>query len=237
WFLFLNNTDILARQVFPQYPNPLVNCPVHAVVCTPPAGLGQFLKPDLAAFASNFQTPKVEQASLHIEREVAHRLAVGVSYIYVHGENLIRARDVNLPPPVNVTYPVYDASGNSFLGTYYDVASFSSWQFSPSVTCAFPPCINPLVRPISQLGAVDRKSTRLNSSHVSISYAVFCLKKKKKCRSHRSRHRSAQTLQLRLAVVACLLAHDHQTVSTTCHSPISPTNHRPLYYILLPFAT
>src|SRR5207249_5209262 len=27
---------------------------------------------------------------------------------------------------------------------------------------------------------VDRKSTRLNSSHVSISYAVFCLKKKKK---------------------------------------------------------
>src|SRR5207249_11035166 len=28
--------------------------------------------------------------------------------------------------------------------------------------------------------AGDRKSTRLNSSHVSISYAVFCLKKKKK---------------------------------------------------------
>src|SRR3712207_7586099 len=28
--------------------------------------------------------------------------------------------------------------------------------------------------------AVDRKSTRLNSSHANISYAVFCLKKKKK---------------------------------------------------------
>src|SRR5690242_21581707 len=28
----------------------------------------------------------------------------------------------------------------------------------------------------------DRKSTRLNSSHMSISYAVFCLKKKKKMR-------------------------------------------------------
>src|SRR5207302_8677558 len=27
---------------------------------------------------------------------------------------------------------------------------------------------------------IDRKSTRLNSSHVKISYAVFCLKKKKK---------------------------------------------------------
>src|SRR5690606_42090071 len=29
-------------------------------------------------------------------------------------------------------------------------------------------------------GRQDRKSTRLNSSHVKISYAVFCLKKKKK---------------------------------------------------------
>src|SRR5438309_6113797 len=29
-------------------------------------------------------------------------------------------------------------------------------------------------------GVVDRKSTRLNSSHSSISYAVFCLKKKNK---------------------------------------------------------
>src|SRR5437870_11383249 len=29
-------------------------------------------------------------------------------------------------------------------------------------------------------GSRDRKSTRLNSSHVAISYAVFCLKKKKK---------------------------------------------------------
>src|SRR5437870_10170914 len=30
----------------------------------------------------------------------------------------------------------------------------------------------------------DRKSTRLNSSHVAISYAVFCLKKKKKSKQH-----------------------------------------------------
>src|SRR5947209_17033109 len=31
----------------------------------------------------------------------------------------------------------------------------------------------------------DRKSTRLNSSHANISYAVFCLKKKKKKRQNR----------------------------------------------------
>src|SRR5438874_8389283 len=43
-------------------------------------------------------------------------------------------------------------------------------------------------RPEGLLGWVhekgDRKSTRLNSSHVEISYAVFCLKKKKNSKIH-----------------------------------------------------
>src|SRR5438874_8198941 len=44
-------------------------------------------------------------------------------------------------------------------------------------------------RPTSQIASEvieseDRKSTRLNSSHVEISYAVFCLKKKKKHINH-----------------------------------------------------
>src|SRR5947199_3783103 len=34
--------------------------------------------------------------------------------------------------------------------------------------------------PRRRAGGADRKSTRLNSSHLGISYAVFCLKKKKK---------------------------------------------------------
>src|SRR5688572_32243040 len=33
---------------------------------------------------------------------------------------------------------------------------------------------------MSEYATIDRKSTRLNSSHSQISYAVFCLKKKKK---------------------------------------------------------
>src|SRR5947209_13121856 len=37
----------------------------------------------------------------------------------------------------------------------------------------------PQLRP-TRRGQVDRKSTRLNSSHANISYAVFCLKKKTK---------------------------------------------------------
>src|SRR6266496_5332802 len=38
----------------------------------------------------------------------------------------------------------------------------------------------------------DRKSTRLNSSHVEISYAVFCLKKKKNTNSQRTLQRTSK---------------------------------------------
>src|SRR5437660_4062687 len=41
----------------------------------------------------------------------------------------------------------------------------------------------PLLDRVRAVAEVDRKSTRLNSSHVAISYAVFCLKKKNKKRS------------------------------------------------------
>src|SRR3989442_10640573 len=45
---------------------------------------------------------------------------------------------------------------------------------------------------------LDRKSTRLNSSHVRISYAVFCLKKKK------NRHRTDPTLSSAVQRHECL---------------------------------
>src|SRR3712207_8226599 len=45
------------------------------------------------------------------------------------------------------------------------------------------PCIHASMHPCIQ----DRKSTRLNSSHANISYAVFCLKKKKNCKPPNSR--------------------------------------------------
>src|SRR5690606_42072946 len=48
-------------------------------------------------------------------------------------------------------------------------------QFQQRVASPAPPGLRPRLAPVQ-----DRKSTRLNSSHVKISYAVFCLKKKKK---------------------------------------------------------
>src|SRR5256885_12207735 len=49
-------------------------------------------------------------------------------------------------------------------------------------------------RSVKSIRLRDRKSTRLNSSHLVISYAVFCLKKKKPQRQQAERHRGDPTL-------------------------------------------
>src|SRR3712207_7555450 len=49
--------------------------------------------------------------------------------------------------------------------------AFQTWMQEQSKA------IGPYARDVN--AALDRKSTRLNSSHANISYAVFCLKKKK----------------------------------------------------------
>src|SRR5258707_6268342 len=55
---------------------------------------------------------------------------------------------------------------------------------------------------VSRLGRShgDRKSTRLNSSHANISYAVFCLKKKKKYRSRAWISRTSSGESVRLSI-------------------------------------
>jgi hypothetical protein len=77
-----------------------------------------------------------------------------VSYSFVHGQDLIRARDLNLSQPTSVQYPILDSSGVNVLG-YGTIESFSTWQLTQSLTCPFPPCVNRLTRPIPQLGSID----------------------------------------------------------------------------------
>src|SRR5690606_42053668 len=58
-----------------------------------------------------------------------------------------------------------------------DLGSRGGSAWAPRRGRASPP---PSPSPGTAASRADRKSTRLNSSHVKISYAVFCLKKKKK---------------------------------------------------------
>lgn len=173
--LFLDNSNYYDHQVFPTYPNPMVSCPVISS-CMVPAGFTQGITNDVSAFAPNFVTPRVQQTSLTLEREIADKTTIAVSYLYVHGEHLIRARDVNLPPPVALNYPIFDSTGSIFQGGYYTVDSFATWQYTQSLTCPFPPCINPLGRPIAQLGAIDEfqsaASSVYNGATLSINHRM-----------------------------------------------------------------
>src|SRR5207249_5354135 len=97
-------------------------------------------------------------------------------------------------PPLTYTLSLHDALpiySKSATARYALEPSANAWnRFSfllVCVACAFRRCPGiKIARRISSqylgrsvgLGLQDRKSTRLNSSHVSISYAVFCLKKK-----------------------------------------------------------
>jgi hypothetical protein len=118
----------------------------------------------------------VQQANLTLEKEIADHTTVAVSLLNVRGEHLIRALDVNLPQPTALTYPIFDSTGSIFQGGYYTVDSFATWQFSRTLTCPFPPCINPLGRPIAQLGAINEfqsaASSYYNGATLSINRRV-----------------------------------------------------------------
>src|SRR5436309_9101007 len=58
------------------------------------------------------------------------------------------------------------------------------WTFTVALTVLISFSLSdPPRHSVSSVLSSDRKSTRLNSSHVKISYAVFCLKKKKKTKT------------------------------------------------------
>src|SRR2546430_17655258 len=93
---------------------------------------------------------------------------------------------------ISPIYPIYiffffndTATTEIYTLSLHDALPIST-RYSRDIANSFDrnllPCANQTSRPSLRLRAVgiDRKSTRLNSSHSQISYAVFCLKKKKK---------------------------------------------------------
>src|SRR2546422_8104803 len=78
-------------------------------------------------------------------------------------------------PPRSTPFPTRRSSDLKILSF---IAVFVSTSFT-SLTFAQMPCESDVERIQIEEVREDRKSTRLNSSHGYISYAVFCLKKKK----------------------------------------------------------
>jgi hypothetical protein len=169
--LFLDNSIPAQAALIPKYPNALAFCPPGTVVCTPPSSVAGLLTSTVSAFAPNFQTPYTEKASLTVQREFGWKIVGTVSYEYVHGIHEIRSLDVNLPAPTITDYPVYNDTGSVFLGMY-DVASFATTQTTQSVTCPYPPCINPVQRPDPRLGAINSFQSESSSIYNGMSVSL-----------------------------------------------------------------
>src|SRR5438270_5311356 len=101
------------------------------------------------------------------------------------GYNFNGGRHLNRP--INANAPRGDLLVRNWQAAYSDPSSYATVGgplgvgLGPS-SQGFLPCnINPNNgQPWVDIAGQDRKSTRLNSSHSQISYAVFCLKKKNK---------------------------------------------------------
>src|SRR3712207_7941292 len=86
-------------------------------------------------------------------------------------------------PPRSTLFPYTTLFRSmSFLFLHF----FSTYQWKTKLLIHFA-LFNAMLSITALAGQRDRKSTRLNSSHANISYAVFCLKKKK-YRMHLSAH-------------------------------------------------
>src|SRR3712207_7723547 len=83
---------------------------------------------------------------------------------------LFRSSDPQAPGLEAAPFQV--VSGSSGAASVFD-----NGMATPAVDWIRDGVLTNLIRP--RAWALDRKSTRLNSSHANISYAVFCLKKKK----------------------------------------------------------
>src|SRR2546426_5363337 len=130
-----------------------------------------------------------ELPSIYLYDEIGTALFEAITFLPEYGltradERLLRqyasAIIEHLPPPVLVT-ELGSGSGRKTRWLLETLArrepvSYYPIDISPS---ALAKCERELanLRSLSIVG--DRKSTRLNSSHLVISYAVFCLKKKK----------------------------------------------------------
>src|SRR2546426_7095255 len=94
-------------------------------------------------------------------------------------------------PPRSTLFP-YTTLFRS-LGPVQDALAVAEQRDVREVIVAMPSVKGAVVRALGQRLEKDRKSTRLNSSHLVISYAVFCLKKKKILNTHNRRRQPDRT--------------------------------------------
>src|SRR5690349_23884942 len=82
-------------------------------------------------------------------------------------------------PPRSTLFPYTTLFRSNIFDTFY-------YTYCLCIITCYIPSTQHVSFAVGKRSNKDRKSTRLNSSHVEISYAVFCLKKKKKKKTYKN---------------------------------------------------
>ena len=72
-------------------------------------------KPTIIVFDRDFENPRVQQASLGVERGLTNDILVGVTYQYVNGDDLPRSTDINVSDPSTVTSAITGDGSVSYV--------------------------------------------------------------------------------------------------------------------------
>src|SRR5690554_7200915 len=123
-----------------------------------------------------------DQADLqgfNIDNEISYFLDEAMKSAKIVGDQMVNSLAENtesaegMDSSLNSINPYYMMFADEDMEKYDEILMWREFNRSVGV-------VNNLQMELTRNGGGDRKSTRLNSSHVRISYAVFCLKKKKK---------------------------------------------------------
>src|SRR2546426_8039232 len=104
-----------------------------------------------------------------------------VKRMIVLGPAVLLAAACGIDSPRPTDAPAASTATVAFSAVkFWEAGATVSWNKVATDLAAAAPAPGINARRLSAYLSLDRKSTRLNSSHLVISYAVFCLKKKKK---------------------------------------------------------
>jgi outer membrane receptor protein involved in Fe transport len=100
----------------PTYPNTFATIPTGAALP----------KPTIFVFDPDFQNPRVQQASVGVDRALTNDIGIAVSYLYVKGDDLPRSTDINLGTPSIVAVPI-TGDGSAMVKTYGNDRPFTNF--------------------------------------------------------------------------------------------------------------
>ena len=100
----------------PTYPNTFATLPTGATIP----------RPTIFVFDEDYENPMVHQASLGFEHALTNSIALGVSYLYVRGDDLSRSADINVGTPVLEDVPLA-AGGTVQVRRYPTTRPFSNF--------------------------------------------------------------------------------------------------------------